>query len=234
MSDEEGRRREPGRPKRTRTFNLPHLKPSKVRRKNSIDEIDLTVTPEVPNKIISPSIYVVNPGEYYECRIVVANISQFDPRFSYETNGRQCMAISCVAIVFQFTKNIISKILTDQNGKKRPEIHWTSEDLDSNITLGDHLFSVSISNLKKGGKPIPHFLEFGEVYEYCEINEKLYNFYNIYKSNDIIDVSDMILYDLQKDDCQFEALVADLTVFSNRGVRAAIFVCNGYSFSIFF
>lgn len=144
-------------------------------------------------------------------------------RFSEEHND---ITIACIAIVLNSMKNIL------RVEDKTIDFNWSPLDLDSNIVLGEHLYNISMSQLSADDREIG-CLTFNDVYKYCVIDEKVYTFFDVNGYTEI-DAKDKEQYYIRHSDCQLKQLIADLKAFNDKGIQAAIFTCNNFSFAVFF
>lgn len=152
-----------------------------------------------------------------ECWILSADFDQSDSIRFPISHGQQCMAISCAAICHLKSK---SQLIYSENGHT---INWSTKDLNYILEKGDRLYCISQEDC-----PPSNLLTFDEVYKYIEINDRIYHF----KSNEEIDAEGNLKFEFQAQ-CTFVNVVLGIEKFDGN-VNAAIFTCNGYSFSIHF
>lgn len=223
-------KRKRGRPVKRVYYSQKSLRSNKKlqQEENETEKETVDLTSE-PGEAVLPANRIVgmDNGTNLECKIISGTISQSNSKFSDDSRGRQCTAISCVALAYLNKK----KILNIENNVEF--INWITEDLDKIINLGDFLYNVSVKQMKQNGKNCSEFLSFDEVFSYIEIENQLYHFFSITPISTNIDSGRYASY-IKQNDCWYKNLKSDLNSLLNININKVIFTCNGFTFGIIF
>lgn len=183
--------------------------------------VDLTVGQD--SRPEQQNIYRVDVRTANEAWILCADFDQSDSSFSEMSKGRQCMAISCVALCFLDIKALLLDV---DDVHTQVNLNWTADDLNYIIEQGDKLYRIS----KKKIQTDRSFLNFEQIYPYIDLEDNLYHFNLNYEIDDETDEFRFV----RQDKCTVENLTEAILSFSNMSVQRAIFTCENYSTSVFF
>lgn len=204
-------------PKRKVSGDESPTKRSKV--SMNTDSVVVTKPKDSRPESSTPIIFHSDAGGDFESWILCADFDQSDARFSNESIGRQCMAISCAALCFMETKPLFVAV------QNRVVPNWSKDDLNFLLESGDNLYTIS----KSQNPNSLNVMNFEDVYPYIELNELLYHF----SFNTELDESNDLKY-IRRSECTVDNLVDAIRYFSGIGVEKAIFTCREISISVMF